>query len=150
MDELRSHARGILHPNRDRDYKSLICFPPSRTEGVSILVLKVSHDGYYSTHVAQSLVHSKAWLYLAPYQEHLRLMIPIAHGAEKSTHTKPSTIAKSLCWRRIYDFSPPPNSIDVITLGRCPHFQLPNLRLPSGDFGTIVCRCMMLTDAQLR
>ena len=52
--ELRPRAHDMLTPNRDRDYKSPICYPVGRMEGIAILAMRVSQSRHYATHVLQS------------------------------------------------------------------------------------------------
>ena len=148
--ELRSHAHDIIPPNHDRGYKSLICFPPQKMEGINIMVVRVSPSCNFSTHVIYSADPSRVRVYFLAYQEHLRLMLPLSKEFEQFLLTRPSSIARPLGWRHIFEFDSPGSSIDLKSLARCPHCQLPNVRLPEGVYGAIVGRSVLLSDVQLR
>ena len=117
---------------------------------MNVLVLRVSPSCNYSTHVIHSAVPSKVWVFFVAYQEHLRILIPLSSDSEKFLLNRPSTIARPLGWRHILEFPGNDTYIESKSLTRCPHCQAPNTRLPDGVFGTIVGRCMLSTDVQLR
>ena len=148
--ELRHRAHDILTPNHDRGYKSLICFPPTRMGSVNVLVLIVPPSHNLPTHIIQSAVPSKTWLFFVAYQGHLRVMIPCGRKADEFLLTRPSTISRPLGWQHLFEFPGGKNFIETKSLARCPLCQIPNSRLPEGVFGTIVGRSQIATDVQLR
>ena len=119
-------------------------------EGVNILVVRVSPSCNFSTHVIYSVNQSQVWVYFLAYQEHLRLLLPQSKGFEQFLLNRPSSIARPLGWRHIFEFDSPGSSIDLKSLARCPHCQQPNVRLPEGVYGPIVGRSVLMSDVQLR
>ena len=66
--ELRSHVHDIMNPHRDRDRKTLLCFPVKLMGERNVCLIRVTPSCLFSIHVTKSLLPSKAWLFLVSSQ----------------------------------------------------------------------------------
>lgn len=107
VEELRSRAHDILYHNHDRDYKSLICYPIKAIGNANIMIIRVSPPCNFSAHVIGSVRGADHWLYLASYQEHIRMIIPMWEGMANYMRAHPSTTVYPRGWQQIFQLSPP-------------------------------------------
>ena len=148
--ELRAHPHDALHPNHDRDHRSLICFAPDALKEHNICAIRVSPSCRFTAHVIQSTSGSGHWICLLAHHEHMRLAIPPNLDSVLDLIRSPQSLAQPVGWKVLMELGPLEATIANKCLGRCPHCQLPGVRPPLGVEGAIVGRSALLTDGQLR
>ena len=148
--ELRTHTQDALHAHHDWGHGSLVCFIPEILKKVNICVVILSPSCRFATHVVQSAQPSEGWIFLVAYQEHMRLAIAPDRTALDTLARCRQAIAQPVGWKALLDFGPFEVPISTKSLGKCPHCQQNNVRLPLGIEGAIIGRDALYTDVQLR
>ena len=151
VDELRSHIHDILHPNQDRDRRSILCFPVPSMAKFNICLIRVTPSGLYSIHLTKATEPSTNWAFLVSFQGHMRLALPPSKLIGDAACKEPMTISPHSGWEELLQYNSHTDvGIDVKVLGQCPTCQANAVRRPVGVDGTLVGRCTIASDLELR
>ena len=137
-------------PRHDRGHMSLICFAPELLARYDICVIRVSPSCRFIIHVVRSPKPDKQWICLLTYNEHMRLSIPGNQNIVAEIVRSPQSVAQPVGWKALLERGPHEVTIATKCLSRCPHCQIPGVRLPLGIEGSIVWKSVLLTGPELR
>ena len=148
--ELRTHAHDALHPHRDSDRRSLICFAPKALDEVNVCVIRVSPSCRFTTHVISAVSRADSWVCLLAHHQHMRLAIPVDKACINDLVSSPQSVAQPVGWKSLMELGPLEATIATKCLSRCPHCQMAGIRLPMGIEGAMVGRSALMSEYHLR
>lgn len=130
MAEPRPHVHDVMNIIHDRGHMALLFFPLPLMKGKNICVIRLPQSCRIAIHLIKSGIPPSRWIYLAAYQEHIRVADVKSSTDGATTREGPETATNPPGRKSFLAFCSPSVSIDCRNLPRRPNFQAPRIRLP--------------------